>query len=187
MLREARFDLGSLAILAVEKATTHLPPVLRLRPLATMSARVQRNESQAYSQHLARIRMVVLAVKAGIAQTRINVHEPRRLFEQRTPETALVARPASDASGQKQMGLDIAGNAEFGPIPLTNAPLVDARLVMLAGVTFFKPCGIDRDTDGAFKENLRCRLAQESGQTAQGRILQAAGRRGIESSSAGRV
>jgi hypothetical protein len=187
VLREAGFDLGSLAVLAVEKPTAHLSSVLRLWPLAAMGARVQRNERQAHPQHFARIGMIVLAIKAGIAQTRIDVHEPRRLLEQRAPETALVARPTSDASGNQQVGLDVAADSEFSPVPLTNAPLSNARLVMFAGVAFFKSRGIDRDTSGMFKETLRCKPAPESGPTTQGMTYRAAVRRGIKSSNAGCV
>ena len=165
MLREAGFDLGSLAVLALEKPAAHLSSVLRLGPLASMCARVQRNERQTHAQYLARIRMIVLAIKAGIAQTRIDGHEARRLFEQRAPETALVARPTSDASGNQQVGFDVAADSEFSPVPLTNVPLGNARLVMLAGVAFFKPRGIDRNTSGMFKESLRYRPAPESGPT----------------------
>lgn len=115
--------------------------------------------------------MVVLAVKSGVAQTRVDVDVARGLSDQRTPENAFVRRSSSHPCGENQMRRRIATDRKLGPKALTARFFAYARLIMFAGMAFFKTGRVDGGTRGLFKKSRQRRLPRAVDRTKRGTVL----------------
>lgn len=171
MLRECRFGLRALSVLSLQKPSFHLASIFRLRPFAAVRSRIEFDDRLSHVQFLARELMIVFTVKSRIAQAGIDSDVARGFFQQRLPQNAVVAWPTCDSGGKDQMRGGVAADRQFGPEALAARLFAYARLVVLAGVTFFKTGGINGRAQRFIKESRRCRLAREVGRTKREKVL----------------
>lgn len=169
MLGECGFDLRTLGVFAIQEPPFHLSSIFCLRPFAPVGTRVEFNDSLSDAQNLARVGMVFLAVKASVTQTGINRRVARSVLKQWTPKNTIVSRAASNACREDQMRLGVAADAQFGPVALAARFFAYARLVMFAGMAFFKTGRVDSDASWLFKEIHRSMPGQEVGRTMRGK------------------
>lgn len=171
MLRECRFDLRALSVFPPKKSALHLASIFRLRPFAAVCSRIEFDDRLSHVQVLARELMVVFTVKSSIAQAGIDSGVARGFFQQRFPQNAIIAWPPCDSGSQDQMRGGVAADRQFGPEALAARLFAYARLVMFAGVTFFKAGGINGGAQRFIKESHRRRLVREVGRTKREKVL----------------
>lgn len=165
MLGDCGFHLHTVGIFPPQKSELHLPPILCLWPFAAVGARIELDDRRPYFQALPRECMIFLAVKTGIAQAGVDLDVAHGVFQQRAPKDAVIAGAARHAGRQDQMRRRVADDSQFGPIALAARFCAYARLVMFAGMAFFKAGGINGGAGGLFKENRRSRPVPEAGRT----------------------
>lgn len=170
MLRDCGFHLYSTGVFSPEKATLHLPPVLRFWPFATVRARIELDDGQADVQAFSRKFMIFLAVETGIAESRVDLDVTHSVFQQRAPQDAVIAGSSRDSSRHDQMRQRFTDDPQLGPIALAARLCAYARLVMFAGMAFFKTGGINRDAGGVLKESRHCKPAPKADRTRRGKV-----------------
>lgn len=189
MLGEGRFYLRALSVFPFEKAALHLTPILCLRPFSPVCARVELDDRLAYFQNLARVGVVLFAVKRCIAHAGINIDVTQRLLHQGAPENAIVPGPSSNECPDNEVRGRVAADAKFCPVPLTAlfVLVAYAGLVVFAGVTFLKASGINRHTGWLVKGSRGYKPSRGAGRTELGKLLRAAALRGTELNSEARA
>ena len=187
VLRKSRFDLRALSVFSLKKSAFHLASVFCLRPFTAMRARIEFDDRQPDSNFQACVGMVFLAVKSGIAQACINVRIARGVLYQRLPENAIISRPARHARCQDQVRGGVAADGQFTPVALAAACFPYARLVMLAGMTFFKTCGINGSAGWLLKESHRYKPERAADRTRRENVLRGVARHDTTSNSGARV
>ena len=110
VLRKERFDVAALMIDPLEKATLHLTPVFRLRPLAPVSSGVERNESQPNFHFATGPSVIVFAIESRIAQRGIHRKMTDGGLEQRFPEHTFIGGTAPHTRRKNKMSLSVAGD-----------------------------------------------------------------------------
>ena len=154
VLRKERFDVAALMIDTLEKSSSHLAPVFRLRPFAPVGSGIERDNGQAHIQFAARQRMVVFAIESRIAQRGIHGKMADGGIEQRFPEHTFVGRSAPRTRRKNQMRIGVAGDGKFCPVALLALFVLHASKVMPAGMSFFQTCRINRDAQPVLKAGL---------------------------------
>lgn len=117
MAREGTLRLPALPVLPLRKAAFHLPTILGLGPLASLTAPVDRDYGAPNAQFFAAEPMVLFAIEGGIAQDTIPAHDERSLVEGRGKLRGIVTGAGADGSRREEMATGVADGGEFGPQP----------------------------------------------------------------------
>lgn len=93
----------------------HLPPVLGLRPLAALTAAVERDDRGPHPEILPGVSVVLLGIERGVGQHPVPGHDQRGLGHHGGELRGVVGRAGADPGPGQEVARGIDGNGELGP------------------------------------------------------------------------
>jgi hypothetical protein len=107
--------LAALGLLA--KPLHHLPTVVTLRPLPSLTAAVDGDDRGADALVLAAVAVVLLTIEGRVRQHTVVADNQRRLRHRRAELGCVVGRSKADGGRREEMAPRLAGDGQLGPQP----------------------------------------------------------------------